>query len=104
MTQEEKKKSRNKLFYNVAATVVYKFISVAQEKEDPMSGPTEGYNRIQSSVSKLYRLMQGDYDRKQLLKASANVAAQSIRFMIDVTMVGNKDALKDTINTEPDPD
>ena len=103
MLNSKRKKTKDDFLFQIVTAVVYKTFSVARKNKSPIRNPTEGYNCIRNSFCRLHDLViEGETDNKEMLKVSSAIAAEAIRFAIDLTMVGCNDSLKSSLDIEPD--
>lgn len=74
----------------MAAMLVLKNLADKVRQEGSVKSPKEGYLKIRDSVANLQSILVNnkDVEARVLLRAAGDVAAESIRFMVDVVLSG----------------
>jgi len=72
----------------LAAILVLKSVVDKAHQEGSIQNAAEGYGKIRSAVTDLHDVLRSnkDVEAKVLLKSAASVAAEAIRFMVDVVL------------------
>jgi len=72
----------------LATMLVLKSVADKALQEGSIQSASEGYHRIREAVAALHDTLRNnkEVEAKILLKAAASVAAEAVRFMVDVVL------------------